>query len=122
MHVTGPEYSTGHINQLLPDITGIATGNEISFSDQHWFSTGVVQCTWLLGTGLHALLWVQGRSVNMVHSLYRLHWFIVLPAHRYCGASDHWHCHLRVLVQQDIDLCHSLCFEDLTKAITLHVV
>jgi hypothetical protein len=121
-HVTGPEYSTIHIDQLLPDITGIAAGNEIFFSDHHRFSAAVVQCAWLLGTDLHALLWVQGLSVNMVHSLYRLHWFIVLPAHRYCGAADCWHHHLRVLVQQDINPHHSLCFEDLTKAITLHIV
>jgi hypothetical protein len=40
----------------------------------------------------------------------------------YCSTSDRWHCHLRVLVQQDIDLHHLPCFEDLTKAITLHVV
>jgi hypothetical protein len=122
MHVADPEYSTVHINCLPLDIMGIATGDALFYSDQHGFSTGVVQCAWLLGTGLHALLCVQGRSVNMMHSLYRLYWFIVLPAHRYCRASDHWHCHLCILVQQDINLHHSPCFEDLTEAITLHVM
>jgi hypothetical protein len=58
----------------------------------------------------------------MMHLLYRPYWFVVLPAHRYCRPSDHRHCHLRVLVQQDIDLRHLPCFEDLTEAITLHVV
>jgi hypothetical protein len=121
-HVSGPKYSTVHIDCLPPDITGIATGNELFYSNQHGFSTGVVQCTWLLGTGLHVLLCVQGCSIDMMHLLYRSYWFVVLPAHRYCSTSDHRHCHLRVLVQQDIDLHHLLCFEDLTEAITLHVV
>jgi hypothetical protein len=121
-HVSGPGYSTVHINCLPPDITGIAAGNELFYSDQHGFSTGAVQCAWLLGTGLHVLLCVEGCSLNMMHLLYRLYWFVVLPAHRYCSTSDRRHCHLHVLVQQDIDLRHSPCFEDLTKAITLHVV
>jgi hypothetical protein len=121
-HISGPKYSTVHINCLPLDITGIAVGNELFYSNQHGFSTGVVQCAWLLGTGLHVLLCVQGCSINMMHLLYRMCWFVVLPVHRYCSTSDCWHCHLRILVQQDIDLRHLLCFEDLTKAITLHVV
>jgi hypothetical protein len=121
-HVSGPEYSTIHINCLPPDITGIVALDELFYSNQHGFSTGVIQCAWLLSTGLHVFLCVQGRSINMMHLLYRLYWFVVLPAHRYCNTSDHWHCHLHVLVQQDIDLRHLLCFEDLIKAITLHVV
>jgi hypothetical protein len=121
-HISGPEYSTIHINCLPPDITGIATSNELFYSNQHGFSTGVVQCAWLLGTGLHIFLCVQGCSVNMMHLLYRVYWFVVLPAHRYCSTPDCWHCHLCILVQQDIDLHHLPCFEDLTKAITLHVV
>jgi hypothetical protein len=121
-HISGPKYSTVHINLLPPDITGIAAGDELFYSNQHRFSTGVVQGMWLLSVGLHVILCVQGRSLDMMHLLHRLYWFVVLPAHRYCRASDRHHCHLRVLVQQDIDLRHSLCFEDLTKAITLHVV
>jgi hypothetical protein len=121
-HVSDPEYSTVHIDRLPPDITGIAAGNELFYSDQHGFSTRVVQGAWLLGTGLHVILCVQGRSLDMMHLLYRLYWFVVLPAHRYCCTSDHWHCHLHILVQQDIDLRHLPCFEDLTEAITLHVV
>jgi hypothetical protein len=121
-HVSGPEYSTVHIDRLPPDITGIAAGNELFYSNQHGFSTGVVQGVWLLSAGLHVILCVQGRSLDMMHLLHRLYWFVVLPAHRYCHTSDCWHHHLHVLVQQDLDLCHLLCFEDLTKAITLHVV
>jgi hypothetical protein len=119
--MTSPEYSTIHIDQLLLDTTGIAAGNEIFFSDKHRFCTGVVQLTWLLASGFHALVCMQGCSVNVMHSLYSLPWFIVLPAHRYCSVSEHWHCHLCILVQQDINLCHSPCFQDLTKAITMHV-
>jgi hypothetical protein len=100
-HVSGPKYSTVHIDRLPSGITGIAAGDELFYSDQHGFSTGVVQGAWLLGAGLHVIL---------------------LPAHRYCRASDRRHRHLRVLVQQDIDLRHSPCFEDLTEAITLHVI
>jgi hypothetical protein len=122
MHVSGPEYSTIHIDCLPSGITGIAAGDEIFYSDQHGFSTGVVQGAWLLGAGLHVILCVEGRSLDMMHLLHRLYWFVVLPAHRYCRASDRRHCHLRVLVQQDIDLRHSPCFEDLTEAITLHVI
>jgi hypothetical protein len=122
MHVSGPEYSTVHIDCLPPDITGITAGNELFYSNQHGFSTGVVQGAWLLSVGLHVILCVQGCSLDMMHLLYRSYWFVVLPAHRYCRTSDRWHCHLRVLVQQDIDLRHLLCFEDLTEAITLHVV
>jgi hypothetical protein len=121
-HVADPAYSTVHIDHLPPDIMGITAGNELFYSNQHGFSTGVVQCTWLLGTGLHVLLCVEGHSINMMHSLYRLYWSIVLPAHRYCSAFDRQHCHLHVLVQQDIDLRHLPCFEDLTEAITLHVI
>jgi hypothetical protein len=44
-HISGPEYSTVHIDRLPLDITGIATGNELFYSDQHGFSTGVVQGT-----------------------------------------------------------------------------
>jgi hypothetical protein len=121
-HVSSPEYSTVHIDRLPPDITGIATGNELFYSDQHGFSTRVVQGTWLLSASLHVILCVQGRSLDMMHLLHRLYWFVVLPAHKYCCASNQRHCHLRVLVQQDIDLQHLPCFEDLTKAITLHVV
>jgi hypothetical protein len=121
-HVSGPEYSTVHIDRLPPGITGIAAGNELFFNNQHGFSTGVVQGTWLLSAGLHVILYVQGHSLDMMHLLHRLYWFVVLPAHRYCRASD-WCCHhLRVLVQQDINLRHSPCIEDLTEAITLHVV
>jgi hypothetical protein len=58
MHVADPTYSTVHINCLPLDITGIAAGNELFYSNQHRFSTGVVQCTWLLGTGLHVFLCV----------------------------------------------------------------
>jgi hypothetical protein len=72
--------------------------------------------------GLHVLLCVQGHSINMMHLLCRLYWFVVLPVHRYCSTSDHWHHHLCVFVQQDINLRHLPCFEDLTKAITLHVI
>jgi hypothetical protein len=122
MHISAPKYSTIHIDCLPPDIMGIAAGNEIFYSNQHGFSTGVVQCAWLLSTGLHVFLCVRGHSINMMHLLYRPYWFVVLPVHRYCSASDHQHHHLRVLVQQDIDLHHSPCFEDLTEAITLHVV
>jgi hypothetical protein len=121
-HVSGPEYSTVHIDHLPPDITGIAAGNELFYSNQHGFSTGVVQGAWLLSAGLHVSLCVQGCSLDMMHLLYRLYWFVVLLAHRYCCTSDRQHRHLRVLVQQDINLRHSLCFEDLTEAIMLHVV
>jgi hypothetical protein len=121
-HVSSPEYSTVHIDRLPPDITGIAAGNELFYSDQHGFSTRVVQGTWLLSASLHVILCVQGRSLDMMHLLHRLYWFVVLPAHKYCRASNQRHCHLRVLVQQDIDLQHLPCFEDLTEAITLHVV
>jgi hypothetical protein len=38
-HVISPEYSTIHIDQLPPDITGIATGDEIFFGDKDGFST-----------------------------------------------------------------------------------
>jgi hypothetical protein len=41
-HVSGPEYSTIHIDHLPPDITGIAAGNELFYSNQHGFSTRVV--------------------------------------------------------------------------------
>jgi hypothetical protein len=121
-HVSGPEYSTVHINHLPSGITGIAAGDELFYSDQHGFSTGVVQGAWLLDAGLHVILCVKGRSLDMMHLLHRLYWFVVLPAHRYCRATDRRHRHLRVLVQQDIDLRHSPCFEDLTEAITLHVI
>jgi hypothetical protein len=121
-HVSGPEYSTVHIDCLPSGITGIAAGDELFYNDQHGFSTGVVQGAWLLGAGLHVILCVEGRSLDMMHLLHRLYWFVVLPAHRYCRASDRRHRHLRVLIQQDIDLRHSPCFEDLTEAITLHVI
>jgi hypothetical protein len=121
-HVSGLEYSTIHINCLPPDITGIAASNELFYSNEHGFSTRVVRCAWLLGMGLHVLLCVEGCFIDMMHLLYRLYRFIVLPAHRYCSTFDRWHCHLCVLVQQDINLCHLPCFEDLTKAIMLHVV
>jgi hypothetical protein len=121
-HVSGPEYSTVHIDRLPLGITGIAAGNELFYSDQHGFSTGVVQGAWLLGAGLHVILCVEGRSLDMMHLLHRSYWFVVLPAHRYCRTADWRHRHLCVLVQQDIDLRHSPCFEDLTEAITLHVI
>jgi hypothetical protein len=71
MHVSGPEYSTVHIDRMPPNIMGIATGDELFYSDQHGFSTGVVQGAWLLGAGLHVILCVQGRSLDMMHLLHR---------------------------------------------------
>jgi hypothetical protein len=59
-HVSSPEYSTVHIDRLPPDITGIAASNELFYSNQHRFSTGVIQCAWLLSTGLHILLCCGG--------------------------------------------------------------
>jgi hypothetical protein len=53
---------------------------------------------------------------------YSPHWFVVVPACMYVSVFEHRYCQLRVLVQQDIDLRHSSCFEDLTEAITVHVV
>jgi hypothetical protein len=55
-HVSGPEYSTVHIDRLPLGITGIAAGNELFYSNQHGFSTGVVQGAWLLNAGLHVIL------------------------------------------------------------------
>jgi hypothetical protein len=36
-------YSTIHINQLPPDVTGIAAGDEVFFGDGRGFCTGIVQ-------------------------------------------------------------------------------
>jgi hypothetical protein len=120
--VNRPAYSTIHINQLQPDVTGIAAGDEVFFGDGHGFCTGVVQEVWLLATGHHILLCVQGRSVDLVHRLHSPHWFVVIPAHMYISIFECWYRQLRVLVQQDINLHHSPCFKDLMEAITVHVV
>jgi hypothetical protein len=121
-HVNRPAYSTVHINQLPPDVTGIAASDEVFFGDGHGFCTGIVQEAWLLATGHHVLLCVQGRSVELVHRLHSPHWFVVIPAHTYVSIFERWYRQLHVLVQQDIDLRHSPCFKDLTEAITVHVV
>jgi hypothetical protein len=121
-HVNCPMYSTVHIDQLPPDVTGIAASDKVFFGDGHRFCTGVVQQAWLLTTGHHILLHVQGRSVNWMLWQYSPHWFVIIPARMYVSIFEHQYCQLWVLVQQDIDLRHSPCFEDLTEAITVHVV
>jgi hypothetical protein len=121
-HVNRPAYSTVHINQLPLDVTGIAAGDEVFFGDGRGFCTGVVQEAWLLTTGRHILLRVQGRSVDWMLRQYSPHWFVVIPARMYVSVFERGYRQLRVLVQQDIDLRHSPCFEDLTEAITMHVV
>jgi hypothetical protein len=121
-HVNRPAYTIVHIDQLPPDVTGIAASDEIFFGDGRGFCTGVVQEAWLLTTGHHILLRVQGRSVDWMLRQYSPHWCVVISACMYVRVLERGYCQLRVLVQQDIDLRHSSCFEDLTEAITMHVV
>jgi hypothetical protein len=43
MHMNRQAFSTIHIDQLPPDVTGIAAGDEVFFGNGHGFCTGVVQ-------------------------------------------------------------------------------